>query len=352
MGKAFAVAGAIVIVLGGAAIGYAVTRPASGGMSDAQSAAMASAVARLDGDINTARAAVRERASTLSTVLFVRTAVGADAVTAADQVKGGELQFAPKDGEILELGRIVKGTNAVEGLMIQPAGAMHTAHEGMVGSYAELVGEQLVITEVAKVDPQYNAEQYAGFLSVTRPLALGPALSPLVAAGITGQLVLGNKSVPIGKMPAGAATRDQPLGSQKDARLVVAEQPPHAAMPLPILVGGIGAAVIGLLLLIIGAIGKRTPGDTRAFQAMTTQPTTPPAIGNAETQLSQHAATATGTPAPVAADGPGVVPGNLGPGAMIGRWEVVRRLGSGGMADVYLAQAKGDGGFEKLVAIK
>jgi serine/threonine-protein kinase len=37
---------------------------------------------------------------------------------------------------------------------------------------------------------------------------------------------------------------------------------------------------------------------------------------------------------------------------MIGRWEVVRRLGSGGMADVYLAQARGDGGFEKLVAIK
>jgi serine/threonine-protein kinase len=47
-----------------------------------------------------------------------------------------------------------------------------------------------------------------------------------------------------------------------------------------------------------------------------------------------------------------LVASNLGPGAMIGRWEVVRRLGSGGMADVYLAQARGDGGFEKLVAIK
>jgi serine/threonine protein kinase len=37
---------------------------------------------------------------------------------------------------------------------------------------------------------------------------------------------------------------------------------------------------------------------------------------------------------------------------MIGRWEVIRRLGSGGMADVYLARARGDAGFEKLVAIK
>jgi serine/threonine protein kinase len=45
-------------------------------------------------------------------------------------------------------------------------------------------------------------------------------------------------------------------------------------------------------------------------------------------------------------------PNNLAPGALIGRWEVVRRLGSGGMADVYLAQSKGEAGFEKLVAIK
>ena len=42
----------------------------------------------------------------------------------------------------------------------------------------------------------------------------------------------------------------------------------------------------------------------------------------------------------------------FGPGALVGRWEIVRRLGSGGMADVYLAQARGEAGFEKLVAIK
>src|SRR5262245_62301213 len=62
---------------------------------------------------------------------------------------------------------------------------------------------------------------------------------------------------------------------------------------------------------------------------------------------------AAGTPAPVAgASASTIIQASLGPGSMIGRWEVVRRLGSGGMADVYLAQARGDGGFEKLVAIK
>jgi serine/threonine-protein kinase len=93
---------------------------------------------------------------------------------------------------------------------------------------------------------------------------------------------------------------------------------------------------------------------TRVFNAPQPQaPTTvAPALGNAETQLSQHGVPAAGTPSPLDPGRSQIVPSNLGAGSMIGRWEVVRRLGSGGMADVYLAQARGDGGFEKLVAIK
>jgi serine/threonine-protein kinase len=47
-----------------------------------------------------------------------------------------------------------------------------------------------------------------------------------------------------------------------------------------------------------------------------------------------------------------VAPHNLGPGAMVGRWEIIKRLGSGGMADVFLAHSRGEAGFEKQVAIK
>jgi serine/threonine protein kinase len=61
---------------------------------------------------------------------------------------------------------------------------------------------------------------------------------------------------------------------------------------------------------------------------------------------------ATGTPSAFDAGAPSINPSNVGPGTMIGRWEVVRRLGSGGMADVYLARARGEAGFEKLVALK
>ncbi|HEY0479725.1 MAG TPA: serine/threonine-protein kinase [Kofleriaceae bacterium] len=356
-GKAFAVAGAVIIIAGSAAIGYALTRKAPGGMSDAQAGAMASAVTRLDGDIKALGDVIHARAVSLAEPAAIRSAIGTDVATVDDLVTRGD--FVPQKGERLELGQIDKPASRIEVLL--PRGTARASHDGVVGSYVELAGDQLLITEIVPVAPKYDPERYAGFLGVTRSLDLGPALRPLLDAGITGKLTLGNRSVPIGVMPPGAVTHDQPLSSQKDAKLTVAEPPAQAGMPLPILVGGIGAAVIGLLFLVIGAMGKRAADQTRAFQAMATQPTTPPkttGIGSAQTQLSQHhpiAATgaASGTPTPVeAASGPQIVPSNLGPGSMIGRWEVVRRLGSGGMADVYLAQARGDGGFEKLVAVK
>src|SRR6185437_1537483 len=42
----------------------------------------------------------------------------------------------------------------------------------------------------------------------------------------------------------------------------------------------------------------------------------------------------------------------LNPGSSLGRWEIMKRLGSGGMADVYLARARGEAGFAKQVAVK
>jgi len=361
--RRFAVAGALVIVLGGAAIGFAVTRKAAGGMTEPQTAAMAAAVEQLNGDIKAARGKIQERATTLSAVATLRAAVATDAATVADQVEHGDI--VPKDGEILELGRIDKtNNNTVEPLLLLPKDAMSASHDGMTGSYADLVGDQLRITEVTKLELTVKAERYAGYLSVTRPLELAPSIKQLVAAGIAGKFVINGKELPIGVMPARARTREQPLSSQDGAKIVVAESPPHAVLSVPTLVGGVGAAVIGLLLLVIGMMGKEkaTGSLTRLFKALPTQPTAPPpstsasqptTFANAHTQLSQHNIAEAGTPSPGdSGSGAQIVSSNLGPGAMIGRWEIVRRLGSGGMADVYLAQAKGDGGFEKLVAIK
>jgi hypothetical protein len=351
-GRPAAIAGAIAILAGAGAIAYAVTRTAAGGMSPAQSAAMTSAVAQLDSEVKAKRAQVQERARTLSALPVVQRAIITDAQTVADLVRGGELAFAPSDGEIVELGRIVKATKEVEQLRIEPADATATTHGSAPGGYLEIAGDQLVVTEVAEVVPT-PADTYGGFLRVSRPLALAPAIQPLIDAGIAGKLVIDGNEAPIGAMPPGATTREQPLGSQPGAKIVAAEPAPRAVMPMPFLVGGAAAAVIGLLLLIAGSTSRRTPAPAPVLDAQT-QPTTPPpsGIGDARTQLSQHGVAA-GTPSPHdPSGGPQIMPQNLGPGAMIGRWEVVRRLGSGGMADVYLAQSKGEAGFEKLVAIK
>ncbi|MEM6295129.1 MAG: serine/threonine-protein kinase [Myxococcota bacterium] len=49
-----------------------------------------------------------------------------------------------------------------------------------------------------------------------------------------------------------------------------------------------------------------------------------------------------------AASGPGV----LAPGTRLGRYQVLRRLALGGMAELYLARQLGDAGYEKVVALK
>ncbi|HET9619950.1 MAG TPA: serine/threonine-protein kinase [Kofleriaceae bacterium] len=364
MARALAAIGVAAIVGGGAAIGYAATRKAQAGMTPTQTAAMTRAVDQLDSEIHAKHAAVKARAESFASVRQVRLASIADPTTAADMVRGGgdELKFTTQPGEVIELGQIVKATGKAQSLVIQPDGAAPRSHNGAPGSYAELIGDQIVLTEVARVEPVPNYEperaaQFAGFLSVSQPLAIAPAVKSLAEVGIAGKLVLGAGELAIGTMPAGAATHEQALPAQAGAKLIVAEPAASAGMPLPILVAGAVAAAAGLLLLVLG-MRKRAAAEParQAFNAMATVPTRPPAttgIGRADTQYSQPAVAASGTPSSVDPSASlSIVPQNLGPGAMIGRWEVVRRLGSGGMADVYLARASGDGGFEKLVAIK
>lgn len=271
-GRTIFIIGLLAIVSGGATIGYAVTRKGVGGMSPAQTAAMDKAVGQLDGDIMAARGKLQERVSTLSAPAVVRGAIVTNAETVSEFVTRGDL--VPANGEVFELGRIDKATNTVEVLL--PRGAEHASHDGVAGSYAALVGNEIVLTEITKVVPTQQADQYMGFLSVTRKLALGPAIKSLVDARINGKLVLDHSELAIGTIPqAGAATHEQPLASQSGAKIIAVEPTPHAVMPMPVLVGGIGAAVIGLLLLVISFMGKREAAYSRAFAATRSSPARP-----------------------------------------------------------------------------
>ncbi|MGH2899042.1 MAG: hypothetical protein ACRDMZ_10250, partial [Solirubrobacteraceae bacterium] len=220
MGRATAIAGAIAIILGGAAIGYAVTRQAAVGMSEAQSVAMATAVGKLDAQIGSKRAEVHERARTLSELPLLRRAIATDAKTFLDLVsgdKGGELANLSLDGagadnEIIEVGGVSAESGKLELWLLQPRSAPRMAHDGAPGVYVDLLGSQITITEVVKVVPTEVGKQ-PGYLSITRELAVNPVVQPLLDAGITGKLVVGAGTAAIGKMPEGTATAERPLGA-------------------------------------------------------------------------------------------------------------------------------------------
>ncbi len=340
MGKGALVAGAVLIVAGGAALGYGVTRKAVGGMTPDKTAAMASATASLDGDIKAARAAVDGRAKTLAEVNIVRGAVGTDAATAADLV-GKELAFKPEPGEVIELGQIPKAGGDPVSLVLLPPDGMRASQSGKTGSAAELMDDKLVIMQTVEVTPSdaQLAETVTGFVTVSRPLDLKPAIDRLVAAGLAGKIEVGGTTKTFGNPPPDGAGewQPQPIPSQPGAQLIAAVPPKSGGMPIPIVGAGAGVAAVGLVLLFIGMMGGRDrTGQTQ--------------MGMGAMNPSQLAA---GTPTPVAMQsGVTIPPGAIGPGTVVGRWEVVRRLGSGGMADVFLAQAKGEAGFEKLVALK
>jgi serine/threonine-protein kinase len=314
--------------------------------------AMQEAVANLDGEIKAARVAVHERAGTLSALQQVRAAVVTDATTAQDMVKQGELAFQPQGGEVIELGQIDGGKPAV--LLVLPPGGMRSSHDGKPGAYAELVGDQVLITEVVDVKPQDAQAKITGFLTVSRPLDLKPSVDRLTASGITGQFEIGGKTRAIGSPPAGAAMTDRPLPSQPDAKLVVAVPPaPSAGPPMEIVAGAGAAAGLGLIVLVIGALVGRKPAGAALDAPSRSNAETAPGLAGETKLTAQRPVAAAGTPSPVEDVGSAPSsPVDVSPGAMIGRWEVVRRLGSGGMADVYLARARGEAGFEKLVAIK
>ncbi|MBA3454885.1 MAG: serine/threonine protein kinase [Deltaproteobacteria bacterium] len=355
MGRGALIAGVALIVAGGGALGYGVTRTGGGGMTRERTTAMATAASSLDGDIKAARASVEQKAKTLAEVSTVRAAVGTDAPTATDMV-GKEIAFKPDPGEVIELGQIPKTGGAPVSLAVLPANGMRSSQSGKTGAFAELVEDQLLVTQTAEVIPSDAglAEQVTGFVTVTRPLDLKPAFERLVAAGLSGRIEVGDKQRVFGTPPADGSGEWMPqtIPSQPGAQLVAAVPAKSGGMSVPVVGAGAGIAGLGLILFVIGLIGsmggkdKVTAGGTHRGMGAPHQSS----VG--DPRLTQQPVAA-GTPSFVdPSTSASINPANLGPGALVGRWEIVRRLGSGGMADVYLAQARGEAGFEKLVAIK
>ena len=346
MARTPVVLGMALLVLGGAATGYALTRKATGGMTPELTKVMEASISDLDRAIGDAQGSVKARAELLSQVGEVRASIGTNAETTRERI-GNEISFKPKENEVLELAQAPKAGGALEPLFMIPTDGMRSPHTGKVGSYTEILKDHVLVTEVAEVttsqsDPK--AQALMGFVTVSRPLNLPRATEPLAKSGVMGKLEIGDASYTVGPIPANAVSETRPLKSVPNAKFIASVAPGTSATPVGVLAAGGGAAALGLVLMVIGMMaGKKSQTAAQPLQG-------DPRYGT--TQLSMQMPV--GTPQIAGAEQSGFIPatGELGPGMVVGRWQIIKRIGSGGMADVFLAHSKGEAGFEKLVALK
>jgi hypothetical protein len=335
VGKGLLAAGAVLVLAGGAVVAYGLTQKGTS-VPPAATSAITTSISSLDGDVKALRASVEARAKTLAEVPVLRAAVSTDAATAMEMM-GKEIAFKPEPGEVIELGNVPRGAAPVS-LLVLPTGGMRASQSGKVGSFGELKGEQVMVTQTLAIEPAdptaLNLE--SGFVTVSRTLAVKPTIDALASAGVSGRLELDGTAIPFGP-DAAAANEPRPIPSLAGAQLLVALPQARGGVPIALVGGGAGAAGLGLVLALFALLGaKERSGLTQGMPAI--QPA-------GTTQLTGPGFTPTGGDSGASLVG-------IQAGSMIGRWEVVKRLGSGGMADVYLAQAKGEAGFEKLVALK
>jgi tRNA A-37 threonylcarbamoyl transferase component Bud32 len=349
--RALVVAGVALLVAGGGLAGYGVTRPAASTGPAPDASVMTRAVDQLDGDIKTARASVQSSARTIAGIQGVQAALSADKQTVEDNYKTGALAFQHDVGEVIELGIVEKKDGSIDPFLLQPPNAMRSSNAGKPGSYVELMGDHVLVTEVVQVIPLDHKDIQTGYVMVSKPLDLSPAFSALENAYVAGSLEIGGQSRAFGLLASGAKTEPMALSSVPGAKLVVATAPAaSAAKTPPYTAGGGGIAGLGAILLVVGLVtGKRKPAEP----VVPRTGLTPAQFGAAATQLSSTGVVGAGqTPSSLASDSTAFSSANLGAGATLGRWEIIKRLGSGGMADVYLAHARGEAGFAKQVAVK
>ena len=332
MGRRSSLVIGAILVAGGAGVAtYGATRPAAKSVSGTNQAATVAAAA-LEKRLATASADLDARATKLAALRPVQSAVATDVATTAN-LSYADLTFEPREREIVELGQSKKAGGAVQSLAVLPATAPRSRHLGDAGLFASSTGADLALTKVVHVTPADHQDELAGWLAVTMTYDVGADLAALRAGGarvdtLDGKLVIGTDpgtgtQLPIQAVPGVTLVVPAPMASSGGGGLGWLVWP------------GAGAAAVGALLLMIAMMRRSAPVASTA----TPPPVEAPGASLPSTQISQPRATSTRTD-PAAT------------GATFGRYQLMKKLGSGGMAEVFLARSHGEAGFAKLVALK
>ncbi len=357
------------------------------------------AVARdLDGKLRETRAGLRSRASTLADLQVLKDAVASDLLTVQDMANR-ELSFRTRPGETIEIAQVEVGGRVMPLLKLPPDGPASPPLDAP-GTHLMRAGSGLAVSEVENVDNTARKDAIArGVIAVSWQVDTASIQKRLEELGVGARFEAEGEPVAMGSraIAAGARTLTLPVASDivKDARLV-AELPTQAPNRIPLLAAAAGSLLLGLIFAALLAGRKPAPATAPVPVVEVTakaKPASDPAGRAASTPAAPATARSTGpdefagaTPLPVpiplgsqfGAESSrvedvrlspsvrtvsAVAPTEMGapasgahptPGTphRIGRYTVVRSLGSGGMAEVYLARATGEAGFEKLFALK
>ena len=335
----------------------------------------------LAGQIRTAHAQAAGRAQALADLRVLADAVATDAATVLDMTSA-ERGFRPRGDERIEIGQVPVGGGVATSLLRLPDGAPPLAGLERTGARVIVDGAGVRAAEVVPVTPSdaQRATEVRGLLAVSQPIDLWPVISALGGRGAV--LAIGDAVVPLGPgLAAGAGGADvvaTVIDGAPEVELRQARPAAVAAAPTWARVGGPLAAALGLALLGLGVGGRRRgaagagAAGAGAGAGSSAAGVGGPAPGRPAAELAAvrpPSAVATtvldgGTARAVAAGsgldgdgGDGDAPRTSATmegvgGSRFGRYQTLSLLGSGGMADVYLARATGEAGFARRIALK
>ena len=307
-------------------------------------------VAEVDNRLREVAAGLHARTLTLAEIPILASAVSTDEATVRNLTQD-ELAFRPRAGETITIaqvaedgGKVPKGTTTV--LLRLPDGAP-AASVKRPGTRIAVVNGQLMLVEVVNVQPRERAAELHGALGLSWQVDLSAFQSKLSAQKIQAVLETEDGSLSLGPtMPLdGAIAVTQPLTSEpgRGAKLVLQTPPPVVDRTLPIA----GGAVAFLGLVIAGLLARRRAPEPAPERDLAGGTGVQPAVNTTSLGMggSSVAVAAVAKSATLSSSGePGL--------RQVGRYTIIRPLGQGGMAEVFLARSSGEAGFEKLVALK
>ncbi|HEY8923978.1 MAG TPA: serine/threonine-protein kinase [Polyangia bacterium] len=397
--------GAIGAVTAVAAVGcalYAATR------SPAPAPDLTEPARAFEGKLRERAAALSARVATLSDLPRLAAAVATDATTVRD-LTGEELAFRPRPGEIITIAQRLRDGRRVplltlpdgaEGELAEPGKAATTA-----GTRVSARSGTVIVSQTAEIKPTERADELIGLLTISSATDPQELSAPLLASAPGVRVEMGSAVIsygaPFPRAP-GAGTRvEAHLPDGTVASLVFATALAQSSRTPWIAAAALAA--VALAALGLAARGGTPPprpagedlargtsggspipsvGGTLVAPEPSSAPRLPASAGTSPAAGSSSPSTSPPLPssgsswqppsggprypttAPLvegqaalptafaATMASSAVPPVAGAEQRIGRYALVRPLGQGGMAEVFLARAEGEAGFGKLVAFK